>query len=121
MDYKEQLEALTKKWIKLLRLSSWDWAICITEDMVTGPHTNMEVIIRDEDGEFQINALPYDKLDVKDLNSLILHELLHVLLYRLLPEKMSKSALKEEERVVNNITRAFVKLEEQKSASTSEK
>ena len=108
--YLQRLTALVEKWVKILKLTHWDWTIKIGDEKLE-EYASIE--IDDDEQEFVVLFRQEALRDSKfSDNYLSCHEVLHLAVFDILPTPQNKTQKKAEERFVRKMSRLLVKWEE---------
>jgi len=119
-EYELELERLVQKWVKILRLTNWDYEIFVGGEFQNQPPPQAEVIVSDEDSDFTIRFQSEELLEPKTkLEALVIHELAHVFIHRVLPNTQTKANLRDEERVVNALVKILLEFNKQLESRAS--
>lgn len=119
MTQKDECIRYLTKWQAKLRLGNWRGSVEIVE-MLEDAKDAANILILDDESRFVIRILDQDRwanLDLSGsgldhtLESLVVHELCHLLLWPMSPTKPTQKYLREEEKAVHNITHLVMELD----------
>ena len=106
----DKIRGYVKDWQIKLGLSGWDLEIsfnlaeCIADCRVIGPPEYETGRLR-----FNTRKIRKEKLTDAELEAAVIHEVLHILLWEIVGEHANDEQERNEERVVQRITRALLK------------
>jgi len=114
MSAKELIDQAFKKWVERLGLMWWDVDVHFYDDpgeivRLFRQADNEDVVAAFVDSNWMyahakisINLPAFDEMEPREIEKIILHELIHILL-----NEMRQGELHHEERVVTGLTKAF--------------